>query len=376
MLGYTAAEWLATPDFWLTIVHPEDRARIAQDAALLFHGGKGGTSQFRWVRKDGHIVWADSHVVVVCDEAGTPIGLRGVTLDVTGRKETESDLKNAQKELVAISRAAGMADVATSVLHNVGNVLNSVNVSIGVAADKAAQLKVAALARIAALLREHAGNLPAFFATHPQGQQLTGFLPQLAGHFAADQKAVLHELESLRANIEHINEIVAMQQSYATVGGVIEVLPLPELIEDALRMNSASFDSHSTRIVREFGSALPPVAVDRNKVLLILVNLIRNARHACDDTGSGDKCITVRTHLNGDCLAKISVDDNGVGIPPENLARIFEYGFTTRKGGHGFGLHSSALAASEMGGSLSAQSAGPGAGASFTLELPVSPDHA
>ena len=143
MLGYTAAEWLATPDFWLTIVHPEDRARIAQDAALLFHGGKGGTSQFRWVRKDGHLVWADSHVVVVCDEAGTPIGLRGVTLDVTGRKETESDLKNAQKELVAISRAAGMADVATSVLHNVGNVLNSVNVSIGVAADKAAQLKVA-----------------------------------------------------------------------------------------------------------------------------------------------------------------------------------------------------------------------------------------
>jgi signal transduction histidine kinase len=99
------------------------------------------------------------------------------------------------------------------------------------------------------------------------------------------------------------------------------------------------------------------------------MNLVRNAKYACDDGGRTDKCVTVRTH-NGNGFARISVSDNGIGIAPENLTRIFEHGFTTRKEGHGFGLHSSALAATEMGGSLRVHSDGPGLGATFTIELP------
>ena len=83
--------------------------------------------------------------------------------------------------------------------------------------------------------------------------------------------------------------------------------------------------------------------------------------------------ITVRAQPNGAGLAIISVADNGIGIPAENLTRIFAHGFTTRKHGHGFGLHSSALAASEMGGALRVQSDGHGCGATFTIELPLSP---
>jgi PAS domain S-box-containing protein len=350
---------------------PEEYARLWQSITQ----GQEWHGEFHNKKKNGDLYWESATISPILDATGCTTHFVAVKEDITERKNAEAELAGVERKLRAAFRQAGMAEVATSVLHNVGNVLNSVNVSLGIATEKAGQMKAASIVRIAALLREHADDLPAFFANHPQGARLPQFLEQLAGHFAADQQSVLGELYSLRTNIEHINEIVAMQQSYAGAGGVIEVLPLADVVEDALRMNLAAFDRHGTNVVREFDSALPPVAVDRNKVLLILVNVVRNAKYACDEAGRGDKRITVRTHLNGDGIARISVSDNGVGIPPGNLTRIFEHGFTTRKGGHGFGLHSSALAAAEMGGSLRAESDGTGTGATFTLELPVSPDH-
>jgi C4-dicarboxylate-specific signal transduction histidine kinase len=126
-------------------------------------------------------------------------------------------------------------------------------------------------------------------------------------------------------------------------------------------------------VVREY-QVVPPIAVEKHKVLQVLVNLIRNAKYACDESGRVDKRMTVRV-ANGDGRIKISIADNGVGIPAENLTRIFHHGFTTRKDGHGFGLHSGAITARELGGSLSAYSAGPGCGAIFTLELPAPAAH-
>lgn len=163
-----------------------------------------------------------------------------------------------------------------------------------------------------------------------------------------------------------------MQQSYATVVGVVETLDPVTLMEDALRMNAAALQRHDVRLVREFQPA-PSVCVEKGKVLQILVNVIRNAKYACDDGlqfGCTDKIITVQIEPAGSGV-RLIVRDNGIGIPPENLTRIFAHGFTTRAYGHGFGLHSSALAAQEMGGSLRADSDGLGKGASFTLELPA-----
>jgi signal transduction histidine kinase len=133
-------------------------------------------------------------------------------------------------------------------------------------------------------------------------------------------------------------------------------------------MNEAALSRHEVEVIREFGN-VPPLNVEKHKILQILVNLLRNAKYACDDSERADKRLTVRV-ANGGSRIKVSVIDNGVGIAPENLTRIFNYGFTTRKGGHGFGLHGGALAAKEMGGSLTAHSDGPGQGAEFTLELP------
>ena len=117
---------------------------------------------------------------------------------------------------------------------------------------------------------------------------------------------------------------------------------------------------------------MPPITVEKHKAVQILVNLIRNAKQACDESGSPDKKMTVRVS-GGEGQVRVAVIDNGIGIPAENLTRIFEHGFTTKQNGHGFGLHSGALAAQEMGGRLTVHSNGGGAGSTFTLELPTSP---
>ena len=133
-------------------------------------------------------------------------------------------------------------------------------------------------------------------------------------------------------------------------------------------MNASALVRHGLEVVRDF-QADPTINVERHKVLQVLVNLIRNAKYACDDSGRPDKKLTVRIQQTNDRI-QLAVIDNGVGIPPENLTRIFAHGFTTRKDGHGFGLHSGALVAKELGGSLSVQSDGPGLGAAFILEIP------
>jgi signal transduction histidine kinase len=182
-------------------------------------------------------------------------------------------------------------------------------------------------------------------------------------------------MASLRANIDHIKEIVMMQQAYAHFSGVAQEVSATELVEDAMKMHSASYSRHSVRLVREF-SQTPILNTEKHKVLQILVNLLHNAKHACDASDRPDKEVTVRILANGGPRVKIQVKDNGIGIPAENLTRIFNHGFTTRKGGHGFGLHSGALAARELGGTLMAESDGTGKGALFTLELPLDPKSA
>jgi len=294
-----------------------------------------------------------------------------IARNITERKSAEAKLEQMNKQLAEASRQAGMTEIATNVLHNVGNVLNSVNVSASLVTDSVKKSKLTGLAKVAALLREHEADLGSFLTEDPKGKLVPGYLAQLADHVRTDQDATLKELDSLRDNIEHIKKIVAMQQSYAKVSGVTETVDVIGLVEDSIRMNEGSCSRHGIEAIREY-DAVPPIKVDKHRVLQVLVNLLRNAKHACDDSGHSDKRITVRVKNAGDRV-RISVIDNGVGISPENMKRIFNHGFTTRKSGHGFGLHSGALAAKEMDGSLTAHSDGPQLGATFTLELPLQP---
>ncbi len=349
-------------------------------------------SPWRWIEHAGWVLFEDTFLLIsirqsvkeMFEAAARRANLEAINQQVEGcvekrtaelqmeiqdRVDMQLKLEETHKQLLETSRQAGMAEVATGVLHNVGNVLNSVNVSSTVVADNVRRSKAANLSKVVALLREHEKDLGVFMTNDPKGQQLPGYLAQLAEHLASEQTTTLEELALLQKNIEHIKDIVAMQQSISKVSGVTETIKISELMEDVLRMNASALASQNIKIIREF-EAVPPITTEKHKVLQILANLVCNAEQACVESSQTEKRLTLHIGKENQRV-RIGVSDNGVGISQKNLARIFAHGFTTKKDGHGFGLHSAALAAKEMGGSLTVQSEGTGTGATFTLELPL-----
>ena len=279
-------------------------------------------------------------------------------------------MEETHNQLVLASRRAGMAEVAAEVLHNVGNVLNSVNVSVEVLAEAVKNSKGANLAKVADMLLQHKEDPGQFLTQDEQGKHLPAYIGELGKRLDSERAKLLQELESLAGNIGHIKHIVSMQQTHARMFGVEETATFASMVEDAFKISEAAFQRHHIRLIRKF-DAMPPILVDRHKVLQILVNLFQNAKRACAESGKKDCSVTARICRSAEDLVRIEIADNGIGIPPENLTRIFAHGFTTRKNGHGYGLHSGALAARDLGGTLLAQSDGPGQGATFILELPL-----
>jgi PAS domain S-box-containing protein len=356
------------------LVHPDDAPQQERMNHMI---GSGEIDSYnveeRFVLGDGRLIWGSLSVAVIRDAEGRIVQDIGILEDITARKRAEEELATTYKNLLDASRVAGMAEVATGVLHNVGNVLNSLNVSSNLIATTVRQSRADSLARLASMLDEHAGDLTTFLTADPKGRRVPELLGQLAKHAVTERDWLQQETSSIQKNIDHIKDIVAMQQSYATVIGVVETLEPATLFDDALRMNTAALLRHDVRVVREF-QPVPAIAVEKGKVLQILINVIRNAKYACDDGqqqyGIKEKVITLRIEPAPEGRVRLIVSDNGIGIARENLTRIFGHGFTTRAYGHGFGLHSAALAAQEMKGSLVAESEGLGRGATFILEIP------
>ncbi len=335
----------------------------------VFLGGAGDV-----VELEGAPWWTPRHLMLVLATVAASFVIVGswvISLRRRVRAQTEI-IREKQKELLDVSRRAGMAEVATSVLHNVGNVLNSVNVSATIVADKVKNSSVSSLERACSLLQEHRADLGTFVTEHPRGKHLPTFIGAVTEDWRAETDSLRAEVESLRHHIDHVNEIVSMQQNFATAAGIVEKVKPQEVVEDALLMNSGAAARHEISIARDYEESVGFISAERHKLLQILVNLISNAKHACVSRDQPGRKITLSVKRISDQV-RIAVTDNGTGIKPEHLPLIFNFGFTTRQNGHGFGLHSSAIAATEMGGKLSVKSDGPDKGACFTLDNPCSP---
>ena len=371
MLGYSNRDDLLMthPSELSPPEQPDGRSSYEKAGEMMRTAFEKGFHRFEWMHRK-----ADATDFPV-EVSLTPITYQGKTIlhclwrDLTERKQNEAERKAMHEKLVETSRAAGMAEVATGVLHNVGNVLNSVNVSAQTLRDSLKKSHVTGLANANALIEQHADELGAFITSDERGRHLPEYLRELSKQLHGERDSALGELELLMKNVEHIKEIVSMQQSFARVVGVVERIDLADIVENALKVNDAGLLRHSVTVEREY-EAIAPVTTDKHKVVQILVNLLGNAKHAVSDLGRGEKRLTIRIASSAADRVKVEVEDNGAGIAQENLNRIFQHGFTTKKHGHGFGLHSSALAAKELGGTLSFHSDGPGQGATFTLELP------
>jgi PAS domain S-box-containing protein len=329
---------------------------------------RGFETEFK--RADGTRVDVVLNARLKAGSRGTPHICEATVEDVTERRCAAQKLEKLNQQLVVASREAGMADVATGVLHNVGNVLTSVNLLVHDLHDRLKKTRLNLLHQLVLVVQREQPRLAEFLTTDPVGLALPDFLAKLDEHFTAENKTMTGDMETLRSHCEHIRDIIVTQQSSARLFGVTENLAPEQLFNDALQLNSDSLHRHGIVLEKAFAE-VPRVKADRHKVLQILVNLIKNAKDSVIGSAGQERRIVVSvTRLSAQAVA-LAVGDNGSGITEENLSRIFQHGFTTKRDGHGFGLHSCVLAAREMSGDLTVTSQGPGRGAIFTLSLPV-----
>ncbi|GAA5520776.1 ATP-binding protein [Aliifodinibius salicampi] len=284
--------------------------------------------------------------------------------------ETVQELHATRDELVHKAHKAGMADLATGVLHNIGNILNSVNISTNQIKQTLTHSSLSDFKKANELLDSHKDNLEEFIIEDPRGKKLLKYYQKLEEPLEAEHKKLKTHCKRLNQKIQLMIEVIDTQQDYARVGRLNEQVQLEQIVEDTLTLQAGSIDRHSLDIVKDFGET-QPVIVQKSKLIHILINLFKNAKEAMADNLSHDKEIIIRTYQDEEHVY-LSISDKGEGITSENRSKIFNHGFTTKTEGHGYGLHSCANYMSEMDGKIRVESEGIGKGATFILVFPRS----
>src|SRR5690349_171462 len=333
MLGYSAEEWLSTPNFWLSIVHPDDRERAAAEAAAIFASGKGGASRFRWMHRDGHEVWVEGHSIVVSDENG-PAGMRGVTLDITAAMKAESE----RAELLERESHARQQ------------------------AEEASRLKEEFLATVSHELRTPLNAVVGWSRLLRSGQ--------------LDEDGAAHAVEVIERNAAAQRQIIEdlLDVSRIITGKLrintqpVDVLLIIHAAIDAVR---PAAEAKEIRISTHIEAPDSIVRADGERLQQVLWNLLANAVKFTPAWGTVD--LYLEQHGS---LAEIRIEDTGPGVPAEFLPRIFERfsqadGSSTRKhGGLGLGLAIVRHLVELHGGTVSAANRAQG-GALLIVSLPL-----
>ena len=365
LLGYGEDELIGQSP---GLIFGEEFAQGSIIENLLLQGSVSGIES-SFLTRDGQLIPISVSGSLMQDEQGQFQGLVCVAQDITARKRMEEEKLELHEQLLDTSRQLGMAEVASDVLHNVGNALNSINVSIGVVADLLKNSMVGDVGRISQLFHKHREDLGNYFSNNPKGKQIPAYLEKLAGQLVEEQRVAVAELDRLRENAMNAQQCVAVQQDLAKLSGITEEISVIELVEEALTLNHELLETSQIDVSREFHE-IPQLIVDKHQVLDVMVDVIRNACQAM--TSVSTKQLIVRAKLipgppDSVCL---EVQDSGVGIASDDLIKIFGQGYNNQNGGRGMSLHSGALMAKNLGGALRAHSEGIGHGATFSLELP------
>lgn len=372
-LGFPLSRWANEKDFLDQVIHSEDVVRVHERWNLAVAGLGKYQAEYRVVRADGTTAFVQEYgqaAKLMIDG----VVLRGILLDITSQRENEASIQDMHKMMVEASRQAGMAEIATGVLHNVGNVLNSLNVGAKLLAERLKKSRMDKLCQAALLLKEHLPENPDFFINDKRGQVLPGYLVDLSGYLRDEQNRLNATVSDMIERIEHIRDMIMLQQSHSSVRTLWEPLDLATIMEEALRLEMDVNIAHQqVKVVRHYAD-LPPIYSARGLLLQILVNLLANACQAMGDKPAAERKLSLRIGPHEDNQVRISVEDTGCGIQPRHLTSIFTQGFTTKKDGHGFGLHHASLLAQDLGGMLKAESDGLGKGARFILDIPARKD--
>jgi NO-binding membrane sensor protein with MHYT domain len=276
--------------------------------------------------------------------------------------------ENINREQFEKARQLGMAEISATVLHNVGNVLNSVNVSAQKISEKNLSSQMQGLKKLCDLLNENKANLGSFITEDPRGVKTLAYLNKLAEYWHKEQEWLQQEINTLNKNLEIIKETISTQQNLSKPTSIEQIVSISELLEKALLITG--FHLNKSIIIQKQYAKLNAIAVDENKLMQVVVNLLRNAKDALMSSATERKVLVITTSLVNNHEILIELSDNGIGVISTDAKKIFTYGFTTKKKGHGFGLHASILAINELGGSINFSSEGLEKGTTFSITLP------
>lgn len=372
-LGYSMDRWSSDTAFIEHVTHSEDRQRVKDCWSQAVENLQQYQIEYRVVRANGTTAFVSEYGQAAKLGLGGKV-LRGKLLDITSQRENEASTQDMHKMMVEASRQAGMAEIATGVLHNVGNVLNSLNVGAKLLSERLKKSRMEKLCQAAQLVQQNLPDNPDFFVNDKRGQVLPGYLVELSGYLRDEQNRLGATVSDMIERIEHIRDMIMLQQSHSSVRTLWEPLDLATVMEEALRLEMDVHMAHQQiKVVRQYAD-LPPIYAARGLLLQIIVNLLANACQAMGDKNPADRKLTLRIQPQGETSVRLTVEDTGCGIHPRHLTSIFTQGFTTKKEGHGFGLHHASLLAQDLGGTLRAESDGLGKGARFVLEIPARKD--
>ncbi len=365
LLGYQEDELLGQSP---GLIFGEEFSQGSIIENLLMQGSVSGIES-SFLTSDGRLIPISVSGSMMRDEEGQFQGLVCVAQDITERKRMEEEKLQLHEQLLDTSRQLGMAEVASDVLHNIGNVLNSINVSIGIVADLIKKSMVGDVGRISQLLNKHQDDLGTFFSTSPKGKQIPAYLEKLSGQLVEEQRTAIAELERLRENAHHAQQCVASQQDLAKVKGITEPVSVIELMEEAVAANQEFLENLQIQVIREFHE-IPLLIIDKRQVLEVMVDVIRNACQAMASVSTKQLVVCAKLIPGPPDSVCLEIQDSGCGIAPDDLVKIFGQGKTTEEGVRSMSLHNGALVAKNLGGALRARSQGVGHGATFSLELP------
>lgn len=274
------------------------------------------------------------------------------------------------EKLITTSHMAGKAEVATEILHNVGNILNSVNISAEQVMEILSNNSVRHITSVSNLINQKKDDLGTYLTSDPKGLKLHLYLEKLSAQIKKEQEIMFSEISSQKKKIQLISEIIRSQQAYSKDTIFTDEIDPQALIQETILLNHRRIKKGNVTLIKNFQKT-PALFSQRSKILQILTNIMLNALDALELSDQTDKKIRIRIYSCKDGMIRFEIQDNGVGIPEKVQSQIFMHGFTTRKKGHGFGLHNAANLAAELSGFLEMQSEGNGKGCIFTLTVPT-----
>ncbi len=278
-------------------------------------------------------------------------------------------LADSRDKLQEAAHRAGMAEIASEVLHNVGNAVNSAGCSVEMLAERLESSRLPGLDMAINLLSEQAPRAADFFANDPRGPKLINYLETLNGTLQREHGECLNELKRLTETVAHIRSVITSQQDHARKSDFRQKVGLQELLDETLHINEQLLTGTGIRVHIE-APELPLLRINRSRISQVLVNLQKNAILSMLSVPNKEHVLTVSVREEAENTLAISVTDTGTGMTSEVQSRLFQQGFTTRSTGSGLGLHYCANVIREIGGQISAYSAGPGTGATFRITIP------